>query len=108
MIEGMQSHWKSKGQIPLPTVQKVSKQMLEGIAWCHKNHVVHRDVKGDNYLMKVRDISVPDNQIYLSDFGTVVDLQPGQRLKVTCGTKVYWAPEFYAMNYSFKVDVWAA
>jgi hypothetical protein len=107
MIEGMQAHWKTKGQIPVPIVQKVTKQMLEGIAWCHKNNVVHRDVKGDNYLMKVKDISASENQIFLSDFGTVVDLLPEARLKATCGTKVYWSPEFYSMNYSHKVDVWA-
>jgi len=29
MIEGMQTHWKLKGQIPIPTVQRVTKQMLE-------------------------------------------------------------------------------
>jgi myosin-light-chain kinase len=107
MIEGMQTHWKLKGQIPIPTVQRVTKQMLEGIAWLHSKDVVHRDVKGDNYLMSSKDISNSENRIYLSDFGTVLDLKPGERLKSTCGTKVYWSPEFYAMSYGLKVDVWA-
>jgi len=57
--------------------------------------------------MSVKDISNADNRIFLSDFGTVVELAQGERLKSTCGTKVYWSPEFYAMSYGLKVDVWA-
>mmetsp|Transcript_2664 Transcript_2664/g.8928 ORF Transcript_2664/g.8928 Transcript_2664/m.8928 type:complete len:784 (+) Transcript_2664:92-2443(+) len=107
MIEGMQLHWKSLGMLPISVVANVSKQMIEGIAWLHQNQVVHRDVKGDNYLMDRKDIENPACRIYLSDFGTVHKLKEGDRLTSKCGTKTYWSPEFFAMNYGLKVDVWA-
>mmetsp|Transcript_28033 Transcript_28033/g.61208 ORF Transcript_28033/g.61208 Transcript_28033/m.61208 type:complete len:750 (-) Transcript_28033:137-2386(-) len=107
MIAGMQSHWQNKGQIIIPAVQRVGKQMLEGITWLHGKDVVHRDVKGDNYLMDRKDIADPECRIFLSDFGTVCDLPPGQRLNNSCGTKIYWSPEFYKLSYGLKVDCWA-
>lgn len=107
MIEGMQLHWKSLGMLPISVVANVSKQMIESIAWLHQKQVVHRDVKGDNYLMDRKAIEDPQCRIFLSDFGTVRDLKEGDRLNSKCGTKTYWAPEFFAMNYGLKVDVWA-
>ena len=36
---------------------------LEAIAFCHKNYVVHRDIKPNNYLL------APDATLKLADFG---------------------------------------
>eukprot|EP00931_Biecheleriopsis_adriatica_P105666 TRINITY_DN80216_c0_g1_i1.p1 TRINITY_DN80216_c0_g1~~TRINITY_DN80216_c0_g1_i1.p1 ORF type:complete len:769 (-),score=190.58 TRINITY_DN80216_c0_g1_i1:61-2367(-) len=107
MIEGMRSHWQAKGMIPQEKLKNILKQMVEGIAWIHSQSVVHRDVKGDNYLMDRKDIVDPECKIFLSDFGTVIEVKPGERLKEKCGTKIYWSPEFFAFSYSFKVDIWA-
>mmetsp|Transcript_93248 Transcript_93248/g.263625 ORF Transcript_93248/g.263625 Transcript_93248/m.263625 type:complete len:773 (+) Transcript_93248:81-2399(+) len=107
MIEGMQLHWKTLGMLPISVIGNVSKQMIESIAWLHENRVVHRDVKGDNYLMDRKDIENSQCRIFLSDFGTVRELKDNERLNSKCGTKTYWAPEFFAMNYGLKVDVWA-
>jgi len=107
MIEGMQHHWKSKGVIPVPVIQNLSKMMFQSIAWLHQNDVIHRDLKGDNFLQDSKDIDNPNCRVYLSDFGTVIDLKPGVRLKQRCGTKTYWAPEFFNMNYALPVDIWA-
>mmetsp|Transcript_98894 Transcript_98894/g.284035 ORF Transcript_98894/g.284035 Transcript_98894/m.284035 type:complete len:778 (-) Transcript_98894:330-2663(-) len=106
MIEGMQLHWKSKGMIPVPVVQNMSKMMFQGVDWLHQRNVVHRDLKGDNYLQDRVDLEHPSCRVYLSDFGTVVDLPEGERLKSKCGTKTYWSPEFYQLNYGLKVDIW--
>mmetsp|Transcript_21315 Transcript_21315/g.60353 ORF Transcript_21315/g.60353 Transcript_21315/m.60353 type:complete len:784 (+) Transcript_21315:135-2486(+) len=107
MIEGMQLHWKQAGMLPISVVGNVSKQMMESIAFLHATSVVHRDVKGDNYLMDRKDIQNPACRIFLSDFGTVRELKEGERLNSKCGTKTYWAPEFFSLDYSLKVDVWA-
>jgi len=107
MIEGMQLHWKSKGMIPIPVIQNLSKQMFESVAYLHQSNVVHRDLKGDNYLQDRKALEDPNCRVFLSDFGTVVDLEPGKRLNQKCGTKTYWSPEFYKQNYGLKVDVWA-
>jgi len=107
MIEGMQLHWKTKGMIPVTVCQNMTKQMFQGVDWLHQNNVIHRDLKGDNYLQDRKEIEHPQCRIYLSDFGTVVELPPGTRMKQRCGTKTYWSPEFFALSYGLKVDIWA-
>jgi len=107
MIEGMQLHWKTKGMIAIPVIQNLSKQMFQSVEWLHHNKVIHRDLKGDNYLQDRKALQDPKCRVFLSDFGTVKDIQPGERLKSKCGTKTYWSPEFYSLNYGLKADVWA-
>merc|ERR1719362_860175 len=88
-------------------VGNASRQMMESISWLHSKGVVHRDIKGDNYLTDRQDLGDPECQIYLSDFGTATDVKESQRLHFKCGTATYWAPEFVKLDYSLKVDVWA-
>eukprot|EP00929_Paragymnodinium_shiwhaense_P086221 TRINITY_DN4674_c0_g1_i1.p1 TRINITY_DN4674_c0_g1~~TRINITY_DN4674_c0_g1_i1.p1 ORF type:complete len:769 (+),score=209.32 TRINITY_DN4674_c0_g1_i1:194-2500(+) len=108
LIDCMQLHWKTKGKIQPLKVVHILKGMSTGIAHVHSKMYVHRDIKGDNFLTDRRDITDPGCKIFLSDFGTAVRLtSPTQRLRSSCGTKLYWPPEFFDGNYSFKVDVWA-
>eukprot|EP00927_Polykrikos_kofoidii_P053928 TRINITY_DN48444_c0_g1_i1.p1 TRINITY_DN48444_c0_g1~~TRINITY_DN48444_c0_g1_i1.p1 ORF type:complete len:797 (+),score=169.91 TRINITY_DN48444_c0_g1_i1:100-2490(+) len=108
LIEGMQTYWKSKGKIPCLKVVHIVRGMTKAICHLHSKQFVHRDVKGDNYLTSIRDITNQNCKVFLSDFGTCVKLKhPNERLNFHCGTKIYWPPEFYASNYALKVDVWA-
>merc|ERR1719343_583796 len=93
--------------IPMDAVQHLTKQMWDSIAFLHSCSYMHRDVKGDNFMMDLPDVENLSNRIYLSDFGTVCQLKPGERKSQKCGTKNYWAPEFYKQNYGLKVDCWA-
>jgi len=107
MIHGMTNYWKDFGMIPMETTRNLSKQMWNAISYIHSQDCVHRDVKGDNFMMDTRRITHPNNKIYLSDFGTVCECPPEQRLAQRCGTVSYWSPELFQRNYSQKVDVWA-
>jgi serine/threonine protein kinase len=107
LLDGMEKHWDSKGMIPLKHIPRIALQMVESIAWLCSNSCVHRDVKGDNYLVNMENILDPKCKLYLSDFGTVKEIKAGDRLTNKCGSKPYWSPEFYALNYGIKVDVWA-
>jgi serine/threonine protein kinase len=107
LIEGMQAHWETKGMIPIDVVKNLGGQMLDGVVHLHSKMAGHFDIKGDNYLMDKKKLEDPDIKILLSDFGTVAFLKEGERRKEACGTKLYWAPEFYKLNYGLKVDVFA-
>lgn len=107
MIQGMMVHWKSKGMIPMSNVKNLSKQMHEACAWLHSQRCVHRDVKGDNFMMEKPNVENPQQRLYLSDFGTVREIAPNERITQKCGTRNYWPPEFYRLNYGIKVDCWA-
>lgn len=107
LIDGMQRHWNRKGRIPIGVIKNITKMMVQSVAWLHESRVIHRDIKGDNFLMDHQSIEHPSCRIYLSDFGTVTSVLPDHRLTRKCGTQTYWAPEFYDLNYSFPVDLWA-
>merc|ERR1719277_1026043 len=103
MVGNMMVHWKNKGNIDVDTIRRITKQMWQAVAFIHSKSFVHRDIKGDNFLMDYSELDRPDNRIYLSDFGTVVEIGPDQRLSEKCGTKNYWSPEFYRRDYGLKV-----
>eukprot|EP00928_Gymnodinium_smaydae_P030565 TRINITY_DN22695_c0_g1_i1.p1 TRINITY_DN22695_c0_g1~~TRINITY_DN22695_c0_g1_i1.p1 ORF type:complete len:755 (-),score=174.66 TRINITY_DN22695_c0_g1_i1:255-2519(-) len=108
LIEGMQLHWNTKGKIPCQNVIHIVRQMCMAIRHLHDNLTIHRDVKGDNFLTDRKDIRDPDCRLMVSDFGTASKMNtPQDRMRAVCGTKLYWAPEFYKLNYGLKVDVWA-
>jgi len=108
MMEGMINHWEKKGQIPFDASTRVTRQILAGMAFMHTANIIHRDVKCDNLLCDLQDISDPNQRVRLADFGTALKLKSSDdRMDEHCGTKQYWAPEFYRLNYSLPVDVWA-
>eukprot|EP00429_Kryptoperidinium_foliaceum_P086215 CAMPEP_0176194440 /NCGR_PEP_ID=MMETSP0121_2-20121125/6002_1 /TAXON_ID=160619 /ORGANISM="Kryptoperidinium foliaceum, Strain CCMP 1326" /LENGTH=718 /DNA_ID=CAMNT_0017533187 /DNA_START=18 /DNA_END=2174 /DNA_ORIENTATION=- len=107
MIQGMMHYWKTKGMIPIAAMRYLTKQMWEAVGFVHAKNCIHRDVKGDNFMMDFKDVSDMSNRLYLSDFGTVCELAQGQRLNQKCGTRNYWSPELFKLNYGHKVDNWA-
>lgn len=54
------------GALPLSMIAHYSSQILNGIAFLHDNHVVHRDIKAANILVK------DGGEAKVSDFGTAI------------------------------------
>merc|ERR550525_1890130 len=106
LCDALERHFHRQSRIPISAVQRITKMMVQSVAWLHQNSVVHCDVKPDNLLMDRQDIEHPSCRVYLSDFDTAQEIQPGQRLTQKLGTRAYWAPEVWDLNYGFAVDVW--
>merc|ERR1719201_1162945 len=84
LIVGMQTHWKSKGKIPVMSTVHITAQMASSIHYLHNRSIIHRDVKGDNYLCDRSDIVDPQCRIVLTDFGTAVACTATEWLREKC------------------------
>lgn len=87
------------------TSRDVFEQICEGIHFCHRHNIVHRDLKLENILLESATGSSK-----IIDFGFALQLRSAeQRLRVFCGTPSYMAPELVmGKEYSgFCTDVWA-
>jgi serine/threonine protein kinase len=78
-------------------------QIAVAVRYCHKNSIIHRDIKLDNVLLDDDDVCK------LCDFGVSRTLSPHKIVQEQCGTPAYLAPEIVKdEGYSgFKADVWS-
>ncbi|XP_054139225.1 serine/threonine-protein kinase PAK 3-like, partial [Melozone crissalis] len=84
-------------------VASISRECLQGLHFLHSNHVIHRDVKSDNILLRT------DGSVKLTDFGLSTQLTPEQsRPCLVAGTPWWMAPEVVTgQPYGPKVDIWS-
>uniref|UniRef100_A0A8C2AKW4 non-specific serine/threonine protein kinase n=1 Tax=Cyprinus carpio TaxID=7962 RepID=A0A8C2AKW4_CYPCA len=78
-------------------------QILDAVEYCHKHHVVHRDLKAENLLLD------SNMHIKLADFGFGNFYIPGKSLSTWCGSPPYAAPEvFEGKEYEGpSLDIWS-
>eukprot|EP01054_Gregarina_sp_Poly1_P010423 Gregarina_sp_Poly_1__10422@NODE_750_length_6465_cov_191_781651_g557_i0_p2_GENE_NODE_750_length_6465_cov_191_781651_g557_i0NODE_750_length_6465_cov_191_781651_g557_i0_p2_ORF_typecomplete_len552_score66_68Pkinase/PF00069_25/8_7e71Pkinase_Tyr/PF07714_17/7_6e41Kinaselike/PF14531_6/2e15Kdo/PF06293_14/1_1e11Kdo/PF06293_14/2_9e03Pkinase_fungal/PF17667_1/4e08RIO1/PF01163_22/1_7e07RIO1/PF01163_22/1_3e03YrbLPhoP_reg/PF10707_9/9_6e07WaaY/PF06176_11/3_4e06APH/PF01636_23/0_0065APH/PF01636_23/1_4e03EcKinase/P len=82
------------------------REMIAAIAYIHSRHIVHRDVKAENFLFSKSKSS--HNRLVLIDFGMSVQLIDTNRyLRQVCGSPHYVAPELIRRYYKKEVDLWA-
>ncbi|XP_072778956.1 serine/threonine-protein kinase PAK 3-like [Taeniopygia guttata] len=81
----------------------ISWECLQGLDFLHWNHVIYRDVKSDNILLRT------DGSVKLADFGISVELSPEKkRPSSVAGTPWWMAPEVVTRQpYGSKVDIWS-
>ena len=93
-------------RLPEYEVWGFAKNMLGAINYLKKNHVVHRDIKLENYMFT----STNDNaSLVLVDFGFSQPLsRKGQKIKKRAGTLYTMSPEVFGPEgASYPADVWA-
>ncbi|KAF0707217.1 hypothetical protein AaE_013719 [Aphanomyces astaci] len=75
---------------------------LEGLAFLHENHQLHRDIKLSNILVNKQ------GRVKISDFGISRDLESTLAEAMTfTGTLLYMAPErISGGTYSYPSDIW--
>jgi serine/threonine protein kinase len=107
LIDGLNNHRKTRGRIPNDQLANLARQAVAATVHVHSLCIVHRDIKGENFLSNVPDIGDPACIVALADFGTACRLEPGTTLSEKVGTPNFWAPEVFACKYDFLCDVWA-
>ncbi|KAK8516187.1 hypothetical protein V6N12_013594 [Hibiscus sabdariffa] len=89
-----------------PQVKCYMKQLLSGLEHCHKQGVLHRDIKGSNLLIDHEGI------LKIADFGLATFYEPEQKKPLTSRVVTLWyrPPELLlgATYYGVGVDLWSA
>ncbi|XP_064171156.1 serine/threonine-protein kinase 17A-like [Anguilla rostrata] len=86
-------------------VIRLARQILTGVAWLHRNNVVHLDLKPQNILLTS---SRPLGDIRIVDFGLSRCMDNVKEVREILGTPEYVAPEI--LNYeplSTATDMWS-
>ncbi|CAI6256110.1 unnamed protein product [Periconia digitata] len=93
----------SHGRLKEKQARKFARQIASALDYCHRNSIVHRDLKIENILIsKTGDIKI-------IDFGLSNLFSPRNLLKTFCGSLYFAAPELLqAKQYTGpEVDVWS-
>jgi len=79
-------------------------QMLLAIRYLHSLGIVHRDIKLENFLYDEKG----SNHLKLIDFGFSKAWDPEKKkMKMSCGTICYVAPEVLLQSYTNMCDLWS-
>ncbi|XP_078381024.1 serine/threonine-protein kinase SIK3-like isoform X2 [Oculina patagonica] len=96
-------HLVAHGRMNEKEARKKFLQIASAVDYCHKQNVVHRDLKAENLLLD------ENFNIKIADFGFSNLFQEGKHLKTWCGSPPYAAPElFEGKAYCGpEVDIWS-
>ena len=86
-------------------VIKMIKEIVLGIQYLHKNHIVHRDIKPGNVFL----MDDEEETIKLGDLGIAKDINDSKQVMLTkLGTPYYMAPEIELMGkYTKSADIYS-
>jgi negative regulator of the PHO system len=94
-----------RGQLDYVTIKSFMQQLLRGIAFCHDNRVLHRDLKPQNLLINTK------GQLKLADFGLARAFGiPVNTFSNEVVTLWYRAPDVLlgSRTYNTSIDIWSA
>lgn len=85
-------------------VKLYTRDMLHVVWQCHLLHILHRDLKLENFLFADKKV---DSPLKLTDFGGAAFLGDGEFLSEVHGTPLYTAPEVLQRKYAYPSDLWS-
>ncbi|KAK4784320.1 hypothetical protein SAY86_018688 [Trapa natans] len=88
-----------------PQIKCYMKQLLNGLDYCHRRGILHRDIKGSNLLIDNNGI------LKIADFGLASFFDPDRSVPLTSRVVTLWyrPPELLlgASHYGVEVDLWS-
>lgn len=84
--------------------QRIFKQIMTALQYCHRKSIAHRDIKLENILLD------QDRNVKLIDFGFSTCIPNDKKIKMFCGTPSYMGPEI-VMKEEYAgppADIWAS
>eukprot|EP00475_Leptophrys_vorax_P035188 TRINITY_DN5772_c0_g1_i1.p1 TRINITY_DN5772_c0_g1~~TRINITY_DN5772_c0_g1_i1.p1 ORF type:complete len:525 (-),score=37.27 TRINITY_DN5772_c0_g1_i1:397-1971(-) len=127
--------WRGSSTWGLPESKAVwiFRQVAQAVLFCHRNGVMHRDIKLENVLLcrpfnagggqyycysalpppvlsLPKAPNAPDSRVLakLADFGLALKLAQGEKTIGAAGSRLYEAPEvLLGEEYDLKADVWS-
>jgi negative regulator of the PHO system len=94
-----------RGQLDYVTIKSFMYQLLQGIAFCHENRVLHRDLKPQNLLL------TNQGKLKIGDFGLARAFGiPVNTFSNEVVTLWYRAPDVLlgSRTYNTSIDIWSA
>eukprot|EP00439_Symbiodinium_sp_Y106_P041812 s5115_g5.t1 len=80
-------------------------QMLLAVGYLHAHHVVHRDLKLENFLYETQEAN---SALKLIDFGFAKIWDPSTLMLASCGSIAYVSPDVLkGEGYTSKCDLWS-
>lgn len=93
------------GYLSESQTKKILKDVICGLVYLHNKHIIHRDLKLENYMIG------SDGKVKIADFGISVILKNDDEKRFSiCGTTNYLSPELLQKvnkGHSYEVDIWA-
>jgi len=80
-----------------------ARQMLLSLHYLHSHGMVHRDLKLENFLYDLQG----SNHLKMIDFGFSKYTDEKTRMRTSCGTLAYVAPEVLKRSYTSQCDLWS-
>ncbi|KAJ1924765.1 hypothetical protein IWQ60_004995 [Tieghemiomyces parasiticus] len=97
------SYIRQKGRLQESDARNFFRQIVSAIDYCHKNCILHRDLKLENVMLDAK------RNIKIIDFGFANTFQHEGLLDTFCGSPFYAAPEMVnGVRYTGpEVDIWS-